>query len=140
MNMAVDWLAAGVSPVRQRCLFSPGIPERAELHLLLSMICPLSWLLACHLQRAAGNSCTVKTSAFGFLGCCCLRPPIFFYTALAWCRWATINSTHIEFAVMWRSASTIYTNQALKKKKAEGCDHQAMGKKTAKLCNNLRKT
>lgn len=44
MDMVIDWLAAGINP-RQATLFVQSlVPEHAELHLLLSMMTPLSWL------------------------------------------------------------------------------------------------
>lgn len=43
-NMVVDWLALGVNP-EKACLFIQShIQEHAELHVLLSMLTPLSWL------------------------------------------------------------------------------------------------
>lgn len=43
-NMVIDWLAAGVNPGSATLFLQSKIPEHAELHLLLSMITPLSWL------------------------------------------------------------------------------------------------
>ena len=43
-NMVIDWLAAGVNPGSATCFIQSRIPEHAELHLLLSMMTPLSWL------------------------------------------------------------------------------------------------
>jgi tryptophanyl-tRNA synthetase len=43
-EVALDWLASGVDPERA-CLFVQSeVVEHAELHLLLSMIVPISWL------------------------------------------------------------------------------------------------
>lgn len=43
--MALDWLAAGLDPKRSIIFVQSHVPEVTELHLLLSMITPLSWLL-----------------------------------------------------------------------------------------------
>ncbi len=43
-DMAIDWLAAGVSPSSATLFIQSQVPEHAELHLLLSMVCPLAWL------------------------------------------------------------------------------------------------
>lgn len=43
-EMVIDWLAAGVDPGRATLFIQSRVPEHAELHLLLSMITPLSWL------------------------------------------------------------------------------------------------
>jgi len=44
-EMALDWLAAGIDPERSIVFVQSHVPEVAELHLLLSMVTPLSWLL-----------------------------------------------------------------------------------------------
>lgn len=43
-DMIIDWLAAGVDPNLSHIFIQSKVPEHAELHLLLSMITPLSWL------------------------------------------------------------------------------------------------
>ena len=43
-EMALDWLAVGLDPERCRVFVQSDVPEHAELHLMLSMIVPLSWL------------------------------------------------------------------------------------------------
>jgi len=45
LEMALDWLAAGIDPGRTIIFVQSHVPEVTELHLLLSMITPLSWLL-----------------------------------------------------------------------------------------------
>jgi tryptophanyl-tRNA synthetase len=44
-EMALDWLAAGIDPQRSIVFVQSHVPEVTELHLLLSMVTPLSWLL-----------------------------------------------------------------------------------------------
>ncbi len=44
IEMAIDWLAAGVNPGVATLFVQSRVPEHAELHLLLSMITPLGWL------------------------------------------------------------------------------------------------
>ena len=43
-EMVIDWLATGVDPEKAVLFVQSRIPEHAELHLLLSMITPISWL------------------------------------------------------------------------------------------------
>lgn len=43
-QMAADWLAAGLDPERSVLFVQSHVPQHAELHLLFSMITPLSWL------------------------------------------------------------------------------------------------
>lgn len=44
IEMVIDWLSAGIDPEKSTLLIQSYVPEHAELHLLLSMITPLSWL------------------------------------------------------------------------------------------------
>ena len=43
-DMVIDWLAAGVNPANAKIFVQSDVPQHAELHLLLSMVTPLSWL------------------------------------------------------------------------------------------------
>ncbi|MGH9748695.1 MAG: tryptophan--tRNA ligase, partial [Candidatus Polarisedimenticolia bacterium] len=68
-EMAIDWLAAGLDPGRCTMFVQSHVPEHAELHLLLSMIVPLSWLERVptykeQQQQIAGRDLT----NYGFLG------------------------------------------------------------------------
>jgi len=44
-DMVLDWLAAGVDPAKSIVMVQSHVPEITELHLLLSMVTPLNWLL-----------------------------------------------------------------------------------------------
>lgn len=44
MEVALDFLAAGLDPEKSTIFVQSQVPQHAELHLLLSMITPLSWL------------------------------------------------------------------------------------------------
>lgn len=44
-EMMLDWLAAGLDPEKSILFVQSHVPEVMELHTLLSMITPLSWLL-----------------------------------------------------------------------------------------------
>jgi tryptophanyl-tRNA synthetase len=68
-DMVVDWLAAGVNPGAATLFVQSWLPEHAELHLLLSMITPVSWLERVPSykdQQARLNDKDLST--FGFLG------------------------------------------------------------------------
>jgi tryptophanyl-tRNA synthetase len=43
-EMLIDWLAAGIDPARSTLFIQSRVPDHAVLHLLLSMIIPISWL------------------------------------------------------------------------------------------------
>jgi tryptophanyl-tRNA synthetase len=44
LEVATDWLAAGLDPARSALFVQSQVPEHAELHLLLSMVVPVPWL------------------------------------------------------------------------------------------------
>lgn len=44
LDMALDWLAAGIDPDKSTMYVQSAIPEEAELHLLFSMITPAKWV------------------------------------------------------------------------------------------------
>jgi len=44
IEIATDWLAAGLDPTKCTLFVQSQVPEHAELHLLLSMVTPLGWL------------------------------------------------------------------------------------------------
>jgi len=43
-EMVADWLACGLDPAKATFFVQSRLPEHAELHLLFSMVTPLSWL------------------------------------------------------------------------------------------------
>lgn len=45
LEMAVDWVAAGLDPERSVIFVQSHVLEHAELHLLLSMLTPTPWLI-----------------------------------------------------------------------------------------------
>jgi tryptophanyl-tRNA synthetase len=44
LQVAMDWLSVGLDPAKSTLFIQSSILEHAELHVLLSMITPLSWL------------------------------------------------------------------------------------------------
>ena len=68
-QMVIDWLAAGVNPGSATLFIQSRVPEHAELHLLLSMITPLSWVERVPTYKdlvAKSNDRDLAT--YGFLG------------------------------------------------------------------------
>lgn len=68
-EMVKDWLVAGLDPERAVIFQQSHVKEHAELHLLLSMMTPTSWLERCptykeQLQQLADKDITT----YGFLG------------------------------------------------------------------------
>lgn len=68
-DMVVDWLAAGVDPAQATLFIQSRVPEHAELHLLLSMMCPLGWLERVPTYKDQQEKLAGKDlSTYGFLG------------------------------------------------------------------------
>ncbi|HEY4710247.1 MAG TPA: tryptophan--tRNA ligase [Candidatus Acidoferrales bacterium] len=44
LQVVIDWLSVGLDPAKSTLFIQSSVLEHAELHLLLSMITPLSWL------------------------------------------------------------------------------------------------
>jgi tryptophanyl-tRNA synthetase len=69
IGMAVDWLAAGLDPERCTIFVQSQVPEHAELHLLLSMIVPLSWLERVPTYKEQQQQISQRDlTNYGFLG------------------------------------------------------------------------
>ena len=68
-EMVIDWLAAGVDPASSTIFIQSRVPEHAELHTLLSMITPLSWLERVPTYKDQQEKLSSKDlSTYGFLG------------------------------------------------------------------------
>lgn len=69
MEIAIDWISAGLDPERSTIFLQSNIKEIAELHLLLSMIIPLSWLERCPTYKEQLQQLSEKNiRTYGFLG------------------------------------------------------------------------
>lgn len=68
-EILIDWLACGLDPKRCNLFIQSWILEHAELHLLLSMLTPLSWLERVPTYKEIRSQLTEKDlSTYGFLG------------------------------------------------------------------------
>ncbi len=68
-QVAIDWLAAGLDPERSVLFVQSDVKEHAELHLLLSMVTPVSWLERCPTYKEQRDQIgEEKTAGYGFLG------------------------------------------------------------------------
>ena len=68
-DMVVDWLAVGLSPSASTIFVQSKVPEHAELHLLLSMVTPVSWLERVPTYKDQQiNMADKDLSTYGFLG------------------------------------------------------------------------
>lgn len=68
-DMVIDWLATGIEPEQATIFIQSRVPEHAELHVLLSMLTPLSWLERVPSYKDQQEKLREKDLAtYGFLG------------------------------------------------------------------------
>jgi tryptophanyl-tRNA synthetase len=67
-EMVLDWLAAGVDPERSTIYLQTLVPEISELHTLLSMIVPVSWLQRVPTYKDQIEALGPEIATYGFLG------------------------------------------------------------------------
>lgn len=69
LDNVADWIACGVDPERSTIFVQSAIKEHAELHLLLSMVTPVSWLERNPTHKEQLRELKEKEIAtYGFLG------------------------------------------------------------------------
>ena len=69
LDVAMDMLSAGLDPEKATLFIQSDIPEHSELHLLFSMITPLSWLERVPTYKAQIEELKEKDlGTYGFLG------------------------------------------------------------------------
>jgi len=67
-DMVAVWLAAGVDPKKSTIFLQSGVPEIGELHVLLSMITPVSWLERVPTYKGQIEELGPAIATYGFLG------------------------------------------------------------------------
>ena len=69
IDVALDWLAAGLNPNKSTIFIQSHVPQHAELHLLFSMMTPLGWLERVPTYKEQQENLKGKDlSTYGFLG------------------------------------------------------------------------
>jgi tryptophanyl-tRNA synthetase len=69
LDVALDWLGAGLDPECSTMFLQSWVPQHAELHLLFSMITPLGWLERVPTYKEQQENLQEKDlSTYGFLG------------------------------------------------------------------------
>jgi len=69
LEVACDWLAAGLDPAKSTLFIQGHVPQHAELHLLLSMVVPVPWLERVPTYKEQQQNLKDRDlSTYGFLG------------------------------------------------------------------------
>jgi tryptophanyl-tRNA synthetase len=141
MEMVVDWLAVGINPNTSTIFVQSKVPEHAELHLLLSMSTPLSWLERVPSYKDQQLKLNTKDlSTYGFLGYPLLQSADILIYKANLVPVGEDQVAHIELTrEVARRFNHIYGREVDFEQKAEFAVEK-MGKKTAKLFRSLRKS
>jgi len=139
-EMVVDWLASGINPGSAKIFIQSQVPEHAELHLLLSMLTPLSWLERVPSYKDQQEKLKEKDLAtFGFLGYPLLQSADILIYKAGQVPVGEDQVAHVELTrEVARRFNHLYGREPDFEEKAEAAIKK-MGKKNAKLYKELRK-
>ena len=139
-NTVVDWLAAGINPGAATVFVQSRVPEHAELHLLLSMITPLSWLERVPSYKDQQQKLSDRDLAtYGFLGYPLLQAADILIYRAGWVPVGADQVAHVELTrEVARRFNHIYGREPGFEEHAEAAIKK-MGKKAARLYVNLRR-
>ena len=139
--MIVDWLATGLNPNTATLFVQSKVPEHAELHLLLSMSTPLSWLERVPSFKDQQEKLKTKDlSTYGFLGYPLLQSADILIYKAGLVPVGEDQVAHVEFTrEVARRFNYVYGREANFEDKAEVAIKK-MGKKQSKLYRELRKS
>ncbi len=140
-DMVVDWLAAGINPNTSTIFVQSKVPEHAELHLLLSMSTPISWLERVPSFKDQQEKLKTKDlSTYGFLGYPLLQSADILIYKAGLVPVGEDQVAHVEFTrEVARRFNYVYGRKPGFEEKAKSAVNK-MGKKQAKLYRQLRKT
>ncbi|MEH6457902.1 MAG: tryptophan--tRNA ligase [Cocleimonas sp.] len=139
-DMVIDWLAAGISPSSATIFLQSEVPEHAELHLLLSMITPLSWLERVPTYKDQQEKLREKDLAtYGFLGYPLLQAADILLYKADMVPVGEDQVAHVELTrEIARRFNHIYGREPDFEERVTAAISK-MGKKNAKLYKDLRK-
>ena len=140
-EMIVDWLATGLNPNTSTLFVQSKVPEHAELHLLLSMSTPLSWLERVPSFKDQQEKLKTKDlSTYGFLGYPLLQSADILIYKAGLVPVGEDQVAHVEFTrEVARRFNYVYGRELDFEEKAETAVSK-IGKKQSKLYRELRKS
>src|SRR5690554_3225391 len=139
-EMVIDWLAVGVNPGSATLFIQSKVPEHAELHLLLSMMTPLSWLERVPTYKDQQEKLKEKDLAtYGFLGYPLLQSADILMYRAGQVPVGADQVAHVEITrEVARRFNHLYGREPGFEEAVEAAIRK-MGKKQAKLYNESRR-
>jgi tryptophanyl-tRNA synthetase len=139
-DMVIDWLAVGIDPGAAKIFIQSRVPEHAELHLLLSMCTPLSWLERVPSYKDQQEKLSNKDlTTYGFLGYPLLQTADILIYKAGNVPVGDDQVAHVELSrEVARRFNYLYGREAGFEEKAEEAAKK-MGKKNNRLYQDLRK-
>ena len=139
-DMVIDWLAVGVDPGAAKIFIQSRVQEHAELHLLLSMCTPLSWLERVPSYKDQQEKLNNKDlTTYGFLGYPLLQTADILIYKAGNVPVGEDQVAHVELSrEVARRFNFLYGREAGFEEKAEAAARK-MGKKNNRLYQDLRK-
>lgn len=139
-DIVVDWLSVGINPGEATLFIQSRVPEHAELHLLLSMITPVSWLERVPSYKDQQEKLKERDlSTYGFLGYPLLQTADILIYKAAQVPVGEDQVAHIEMSrEVARRFNFLYGREPGFEEKAESAARK-MGKKNAKLYFGIRR-
>ena len=140
-DMVIDWLAAGINPGTAKLFIQSHIPEHAELHLLLSMCTPLSWLERVPSYKDQQEKLSNRDlTTYGFLGYPLLQSADILIYKAGNVPVGEDQVAHVELArEIARRFNYLYGREPGFEEKAEAAAKK-LGKKNNKLYHDLRRS
>ena len=140
-EMVIDWLAVGINPGSAKIFIQSRVPEHAELHLLLSMCTPLSWLERVPSYKDQQEKLSNKDlTTYGFLGYPLLQTADIIIYKANFVPVGEDQVSHVELSrEIARRFNYLYGREPGFEDKAEAAARK-MGKKNSRLYHELRRS
>lgn len=139
-EMVIDWLAVGINPGAAKLYIQSRVPEHAELHLLLSMLTPQSWLERVPSYKEQQERLKDKDlTTYGFLGYPLLQTADIIIFKADYVPVGEDQVAHVEMArEVARRFNYLYGRDAGFEEKAQRAARK-MGKKNSQMYFDLLK-
>jgi tryptophanyl-tRNA synthetase len=107
IEMVADWLGAGLDPERSTLFIQSLVPEHAELHLLFSMVTPVTWLERVPTYKERIEQQEIASPSYGLLGYPLLQSAdILMYKT----RWVPVGIDQVPHIELTREVARRFNN------------------------------